>query len=114
MFFTGSDNKEKEEEQLSEEEESEEEEEQEEEEASDEGEDEEVTEAFKFNFERENQENRLEFHQRCREIFVEEWLKTEGNWFDSLKSEHLAFLRDILNIPSSSSHSPSFFSGLKQ
>lgn len=54
-----------------------------------------------LNFDKEDKESRLDFHQRCRDIFIEEWLKADGNWIESLKPEHLAFLRDILNIPSS-------------
>lgn len=92
-------------EQISEEEEEEEEESEEEEEEEEEVEDEAV-----FDLEEEvERQKRLEFHDKCRSVFIDDWLKQEGDWFSSLKTEHLVFLRDVLNIRSSAGCSPTWF-----
>ena len=73
-----------------------------------EDEDEESNTELDFNYQEINLEDRLEFHQECRKVFIQEWLQQEGDWFSKLKNEHLVFLRDVLNIPNSGTYSPSW------
>ena len=51
-------------------------------------------------------EERLEFQRGCREIFLTDWLPTEGGWLSELEKPQLDFLRDILGLPDGSTYSP--------
>lgn len=52
-------------------------------------------------------EEKLEFYRRTREIFVNEWLNSPGNWLSELDKTHLDFLRDIMGVQSN--YSPSIW-----